>query len=58
MQAPLMAAARYRAVLVLRFWEDWSVEQTAEALRVTPGTVKSQSARGFVEHLAGETSGR
>ncbi|WP_181785961.1 SigE family RNA polymerase sigma factor [Streptomyces phytophilus] len=38
---------RYRAVLVLRFWEDWSVEQTAEALRVSPGTVKSQSARGL-----------
>ncbi|MFW6690642.1 SigE family RNA polymerase sigma factor [Streptomyces sp. MAR4 CNX-425] len=38
---------RYRAVLVLRYWEDWSVERTAEALRVTPGTVKSQSARGL-----------
>ncbi|MEU3958299.1 SigE family RNA polymerase sigma factor [Streptomyces buecherae] len=55
---------RYRAVLVLRFWEDWSVEQTAEALRVTPGTVKSQSARGLkrlrglVEGLVGEGSGR
>ncbi|MCX4550857.1 SigE family RNA polymerase sigma factor [Streptomyces sp. NBC_01387] len=55
---------RYRAVLVLRYWEDWSVEQTAEALRVTPGTVKSQSARGLarlrriVEDLSTETSGR
>jgi RNA polymerase sigma factor (sigma-70 family) len=65
MQAALMELPpRYRAVLVLRFWEDWSVEQTAEALRVTPGTVKSQSARGLVrlrglvEGLAGETSGR
>lgn len=48
MQAALMALPpRYRAVLVLRYWEDWSVEQTAEALRVTPGTVKSQSARGL-----------
>ncbi|MFE6777235.1 SigE family RNA polymerase sigma factor [Streptomyces sp. NPDC057702] len=55
---------RYRAVLVLRFWEDWSVEQTAAALRVSPGTVKSQSARGLkrlralVEGLADEVSGR
>ncbi|KPI19716.1 RNA polymerase, sigma-24 subunit, RpoE, ECF subfamily [Actinobacteria bacterium OK074] len=48
MQSALMQLPpRYRAVLVLRFWEDWSVEQTAAALRVTPGTVKSQSARGL-----------
>ena len=48
MQEALMELApRYRAVLVLRFWEDWSVEQTAHALRVSPGTVKSQSARGL-----------
>lgn len=48
MQSALMELPpRYRAVLVLRFWEDWSVEQTAEALRVTPGTVKSQCARGL-----------
>ncbi|MFG2967002.1 MULTISPECIES: SigE family RNA polymerase sigma factor [unclassified Streptomyces] len=40
---------RYRAVLVLRFWEDWTVEQTAHALQVTPGTVKSQSARGLAK---------
>lgn len=47
---------RYRAVLVLRFWEDWSVEQTAEALRISPGTVKSQSARGLsrLRELVGE----
>ncbi|MEU6171986.1 SigE family RNA polymerase sigma factor [Streptantibioticus parmotrematis] len=55
---------RYRAVLVLRYWEDWSVEQTAEALRVSTGTVKSQSARGLarlrelVGDLAEETSRR
>ena len=48
MQEALMELApRYRAVLVLRFWEDWTVEQTAHALRVSPGTVKSQSARGL-----------
>lgn len=38
---------RQRAVLVLRFWDDLSVEETAAALRITPGTVKSQCARGL-----------
>jgi RNA polymerase sigma-70 factor (sigma-E family) len=38
---------RQRAVLVLRFWLDLSVEQTAEILRCSPGTVKSQSSRGL-----------
>ncbi len=36
-----------RAVLVLRFFEDLSVEQTAELLGCTTGTVKSQTARGL-----------
>ncbi|MFF2328300.1 MULTISPECIES: SigE family RNA polymerase sigma factor [unclassified Streptomyces] len=65
MQDALMRLSpRYRAVLVLRFWEDWTVEQTAQALRVSPGTVKSQSARGLarlrtiVEELTGERAGR
>ncbi|MFD7922388.1 SigE family RNA polymerase sigma factor [Streptomyces sp. NPDC059740] len=55
---------RYRAVLVLRFWEDWTVEQTAHALQVSTGTVKSQSARGLarlrgiVELLVSERAGR
>jgi RNA polymerase sigma-70 factor (sigma-E family) len=38
---------RQRAVLVLRYWEDLSVEETAAALRCSPGTVKSQAARGL-----------
>ncbi|HEY0448010.1 SigE family RNA polymerase sigma factor [Actinophytocola sp.] len=38
---------RQRAVLVLRFWEDMSVEDTARAMGCTAGTVKSQTARGL-----------
>ena len=36
-----------RACLVLRFYCDLSVEQTAEILGISPGTVKSQTARGL-----------
>ena len=38
---------RQRAVLVLRYWNDLSVEETAAALGCTTGTVKSQAARGL-----------
>jgi RNA polymerase sigma-70 factor (sigma-E family) len=38
---------RQRAVIVLRFYLDYSVEETAELLGVSTGTVKSQSARGL-----------
>ncbi len=38
---------RRRAVLVLRFWADLSVDQVAEILECPPGTVKSLTARGL-----------
>jgi RNA polymerase sigma-70 factor (ECF subfamily) len=36
-----------RAVVVLRFHLDWSVEEVAEALDVAPGTVKSRLHRAL-----------
>ncbi|MFB6721577.1 SigE family RNA polymerase sigma factor [Kribbella sp. NPDC056345] len=40
-------APRQRACVVLRYYEDLSIEQTAEVLGCSEGTVKSQAARGL-----------
>jgi RNA polymerase sigma-70 factor (sigma-E family) len=39
--------AGQRATVVLRFFEDMSVEETADALNCSTGTVKSQTARAL-----------
>ncbi|GAA5015167.1 SigE family RNA polymerase sigma factor [Kitasatospora paranensis] len=39
--------AQDRAVLVLRYWEDRSVEETAAALRIGSSTVRSRSSRAL-----------
>ena len=38
---------RQRQVLVLRYFEDLSVEETAQLLHCTPGTVKAHASRGL-----------
>ncbi|MET7672497.1 SigE family RNA polymerase sigma factor [Micromonospora luteifusca] len=47
LQALASVAPRQRAVLVLRYWEDLSIEDVAALLECSPGTVKSQAARGL-----------
>jgi DNA-directed RNA polymerase specialized sigma24 family protein len=38
---------KYRAVVVLRYWADLSVEEAAAVLNCSPGNVRSQSARAL-----------
>jgi RNA polymerase sigma-70 factor (sigma-E family) len=47
LSALLELAPRQRACIVLRYYEDLSIEQTAEILDCSQGTVKSQAARGL-----------
>jgi RNA polymerase sigma-70 factor (sigma-E family) len=42
-----MLPPRARAIVVLRYWEDMSVEQVAVLVGCSVGNVKSQSARGL-----------
>jgi len=42
-------ASDHRNVLVLRYFLDWSIEATAEALEISPGTVKSRTNRALNE---------
>jgi RNA polymerase sigma-70 factor (sigma-E family) len=52
-----MLPARARAIVVLRYWEDMSVEQVAALVGCSTGNVKSQSARGLdkLRQLLGPT---
>lgn len=36
-----------RAVLVLRYWEDRSIEETADVLQATPGAIRTRSVRAL-----------
>ncbi|WP_406042403.1 SigE family RNA polymerase sigma factor [Micromonospora sp. NBC_00898] len=47
LQALAAVPPRQRAVLVLRYWEDLSIEEAAALLECSAGTVKSQAARGL-----------
>jgi RNA polymerase sigma-70 factor (sigma-E family) len=52
-----MLPPRARAIVVLRYWEDMSVEQVAALVGCSAGNVKSQSARGLdkLRQLLGPT---
>jgi RNA polymerase sigma-70 factor (sigma-E family) len=38
---------RQRAAIVLRYWQDWSVERTADALGCSAGNVRALTANGL-----------
>ncbi|MEZ0094950.1 SigE family RNA polymerase sigma factor [Streptacidiphilus sp. EB129] len=59
LQALGQLSARDRAVVVLRYWEDRSVEETATALRLSSGMVRTQSSRALarLRTILGSTLG-
>ncbi|MGW6278464.1 SigE family RNA polymerase sigma factor [Kribbella sp. NPDC055071] len=48
-QALSALPARQRACVVLRYYADFSIEQTADALGIGAGSVKSQTSRGLAQ---------
>lgn len=49
LQALMTLPVRQRQVVVLRFFDDLSVEAVADAMGCSTGTVKSQSAKGLTK---------
>lgn len=49
-----------RTVVVLRYWEELSVQEVADLLHCSTGNVKAQASRGLerLRHLIGVESGR
>lgn len=45
--------SKYRSVVVCRYLLDWSTDQTADALGIRPGTVKSRLSTAL-DHLRGQ----
>lgn len=54
-RALLSLGPRQRAAVVLRYYDDLPVDEVAEVLGCTAGTVKSQSARGLATLRAAMT---
>ncbi|MFD9406234.1 SigE family RNA polymerase sigma factor [Streptomyces sp. NPDC059989] len=49
-------APKDRAVLVLRYWEDRSVEETADAMNVSPAAVRTRTSRALAR-MRGQLGG-
>lgn len=49
LQALATLGPQDRAVLVLRYWEDLSIEQTADMLRTSSGAVRTRSSRALAK---------
>lgn len=56
LQALGQLAPKDRAVLVLRYWEDRSIEETAEAMNVSSAAVRTRSSRALTR-MRGQLGG-